>query len=59
METIVLSNRDVAALLPYTEVTGMVDTVFNEWGKGNVVMPPKIIRRCHIRRRLTDPPAFD
>jgi ornithine cyclodeaminase/alanine dehydrogenase len=42
METIVLSNRDVAALLPYTEVTGMVDTVFNEWGKGNVVMPPKI-----------------
>ena len=42
METIVLSNRDVAALLPHVEVIEMVDTVFKEWGNGNVVMPSKI-----------------
>jgi len=42
MQTIVLSYQDVAALLPYATVNGMVDTVFKEWGNGNVVMPPKI-----------------
>ena len=42
MQTIALSQQDVAALLPYAEVNGMVDTVFKEWGNGNVVMPPKI-----------------
>ena len=41
-ETIILSDQDVAALLPYEEVVGMVDTVFQEWGRGNVVMPPKV-----------------
>lgn len=41
-ETVVLSDREVAALLPYQEVIGMVDTVFGEWGNGNVVMPPKV-----------------
>jgi alanine dehydrogenase len=41
-ETIILSDQDVAALLPHTEVVGMVDTVFKEWGRGNVVMPPKV-----------------
>ena len=41
-ETIVLSDRDVAALLPHREVLDMVDTVFQEWGRGNVVMPPKV-----------------
>lgn len=42
METVVLSNRDVASLLPYSETNGMVDAVFKEWGNGNIVMPPKI-----------------
>lgn len=41
METLVLSNRDVRALLPHEEVIEMVDAVFKEWGNGNVVMPPK------------------
>jgi ornithine cyclodeaminase/alanine dehydrogenase-like protein (mu-crystallin family) len=41
-ETIILSDLDVAALLPHAEVIGMVDTVFQEWGRGNVVMPPKV-----------------
>ncbi|MHB8995320.1 MAG: ornithine cyclodeaminase family protein [Armatimonadota bacterium] len=41
-ETVVLSDREVAALLPHQEVIGMVDTVFREWGNGNVVMPPKV-----------------
>jgi len=41
-ETLLLSDQDVAALLPHTEVLGMVDTVFQEWGRGNVVMPPKV-----------------
>ena len=41
-ETVVLSDREVTALLPYQEVVGMVDTVFKEWGNGNVVMPPKV-----------------
>ena len=42
METLILSDQDVAALLPHQEVIGMVDTVFQEWGHGNVVMPPKV-----------------
>jgi alanine dehydrogenase len=41
-ETVILSDQDVAALLPHEEVIGMVDTVFQEWGRGNVVMPPKV-----------------
>ncbi|MCE5237412.1 ornithine cyclodeaminase family protein [bacterium] len=41
-ETIILSDQDVTALLPHEEVVGMVDTVFQEWGRGNVVMPPKV-----------------
>ncbi|MEN6644660.1 MAG: ornithine cyclodeaminase family protein [Armatimonadia bacterium] len=41
-ETRILSDQDVAALLPHREVIGMVDTVFQEWGNGNVVMPPKV-----------------
>ena len=41
-ETIILSDRDVAALLPHEEVVGMVETVFKEWGRGNVAMPPKV-----------------
>jgi alanine dehydrogenase len=41
-ETLILSDRDIAALLPHQEVIGMVDTVFQEWGRGNVVMPPKV-----------------
>ncbi len=41
-ETIILSDHDVAALLPHHEVLGMVETVFAEWGRGNVVMPPKV-----------------
>ena len=41
METLILSDRDVAALLPHQEAIAMVDTVFKEWGNGNVVMPPK------------------
>ncbi len=41
-ETVILSDQDVAALLPHGEVIGMVDTVFREWGNGNVVMPPKV-----------------
>lgn len=41
-ETLILSDQDVAALLPHREVIGMVDTVFQEWGNGNVVMPPKV-----------------
>ncbi|MEN6302597.1 MAG: ornithine cyclodeaminase family protein [Armatimonadia bacterium] len=41
-ETLILSDQDVAALLPHQEVIGMVDTVFQEWGNGNVVMPPKV-----------------
>jgi len=42
VETLILSDQDVAALLPHQEVIGMVDTVFQEWGHGNVVMPPKV-----------------
>ncbi len=42
MRTIVLSNQDVAVLLPHEKVVSMVDVVFKEWGNGNVVMPPKI-----------------
>ena len=42
MKTIVLSKRDIAANLPYEKVIDMVDKVFQEWGNGNVVMPPKI-----------------
>lgn len=41
-ETIILSDQDVAALLRHEEVVGMVDEVFKEWGRGNVVMPPKV-----------------
>lgn len=41
-ETVILSDQDVTALLPHDEVLGMVDTVFQEWGRGNVVMPPKV-----------------
>jgi ornithine cyclodeaminase/alanine dehydrogenase len=41
-ETVILSDQDVAALLPHDEVLGMVDTVFLEWGRGDVVMPPKV-----------------
>ena len=41
-ETVILSDQDVAALLPHEQVVGMVDTVFQEWGRGNVVMPPKV-----------------
>lgn len=41
-QTVILSDQDVTALLPHDEVIGMVDTVFQEWGKGNVVMPPKV-----------------
>ncbi|MBU0606859.1 MAG: ornithine cyclodeaminase family protein [Armatimonadetes bacterium] len=41
-ETLILSDQDVAALLPHEEVIGMVDTVFQEWGRGQVVMPPKV-----------------
>jgi ornithine cyclodeaminase/alanine dehydrogenase len=40
--TVILSDLDVAALLPHEEIVGMVDTVFQEWGRGNVVMPPKV-----------------
>jgi len=42
METLILSNRDVAALLSHEEAIAMVDAVFKEWGNGNVVMPPKV-----------------
>ena len=41
-ETVILSDQDVTALLPHHEVLGMVETVFAEWGNGNVVMPPKV-----------------
>ncbi len=40
--TIILSDRDITALLPHEEFLCMVETVFDEWGKGNVVMPPKV-----------------
>ncbi len=42
MQTLILSHQNVVACLPYEDVIGMVDTVFVEWGRGNVVMPPKV-----------------
>ena len=41
-ETVILSHRDVAGLLPHAEVLDMVETVFRQWGLGNVAMPPKV-----------------
>lgn len=41
-ETLILSDRDIMALLPPEEVLDMVETVFREWGQGQVVMPPKV-----------------
>ncbi len=41
-ETIVLSGRQVAECLPPSDVLGLVEDVFAEWGRGRVVMPPKV-----------------
>jgi ornithine cyclodeaminase/alanine dehydrogenase len=42
MSSVILTKEDTAALLPPGDIIGMVETVFKEWGRGNVVMPPKI-----------------
>jgi len=41
-ETIVLSGRQVAECLPPEDVLGLVEDVFAEWGRGQVVMPAKV-----------------
>jgi alanine dehydrogenase len=61
VETVILSDEDVAALLPHEEVVGMVDTVFQEWGRGNVVMPPKVnldMSRCGYEAWANAMPAY-
>ena len=41
-ETLILTHSEIEKLLPYDEVPAAIETVFREWGNGNVVMPPKI-----------------
>jgi len=40
--TLILTHSQISQLMPYTRFNAMVETVFREWGDGNVVMPPKI-----------------
>ena len=42
MNTMILSQAEVKECLPYENVNAMVETVFREWGKRNIVMPSKI-----------------
>ena len=40
--TLVLSHREIAALMPEYKFNAMVETVFREWGNGDIVMPAKV-----------------
>ncbi|MDP8218038.1 MAG: ornithine cyclodeaminase family protein [Candidatus Theseobacter exili] len=42
METMVLSATDVSKCLTVKKTMELVEYVFSEWGKGNIVMPSKI-----------------
>jgi len=42
METMVLSAADVSKCLTVKKTMELVEYVFGEWGKGNIVMPAKI-----------------
>ena len=42
MKTLVLSQADVAQCVGSGEALEMVEYVFAEWGKGRIVMPPKV-----------------
>ena len=42
MKTLVLSKKNIEALLTYESAIENVEYVFREWGRGNVVMPAKI-----------------
>ncbi len=41
-ETLILTHSEIEKLMPYSEFPAAIETVFREWGNGNVVMPPKI-----------------
>lgn len=40
--TLILTHSQIEKLMPYSEFPTAIETVFREWGNGNVVMPPKI-----------------
>jgi ornithine cyclodeaminase/alanine dehydrogenase-like protein (mu-crystallin family) len=41
METLIITAKDVSECLTMTKTIELIEHVFNEWGKGNVVMPAK------------------
>lgn len=41
-KTLVLTGKEIAKIMPHDNFPDMVETVFQEWGKRNVVMPSKI-----------------